>query len=258
MRIELQQVSMEFQGQTLLHGIDLVIAPGTSVAILGPSGSGVSLLLKTAAGLLDPDAGQVLYDGRDLGGMPDRERRHLQTQTGFMFQDAALWANTNLEGNLLLPLRAAQPNKKPKELRTRMAAELERLRFKQDLRLRPDRLSFGQRRFVSFLRAILPGPRVLFLDEPHAGMDSHWVRTLSGEIKRLHRDGATLVMGGHRAGDWLPLAEKLLVLNEGRVAFTGTLAEARASRDPLLTDLLAGAGTADEHESTNPPEVKPW
>ena len=233
MRIELKNVVVERQGRRCLDGIDLTIADGQTLGVLGPSGSGVSLLLKAAAGLLDPTEGQVLYDGVDLRSLSGEERRRLQTRTGFMFQDAALWANTNLLNNLLWPLQARHPGRPAGRLREDMGALLERVGFNQDLTWRPDRLSLGQQRFVSFLRAILPGPEALFLDEPHISMDSRWTRILDRETERLSGQGATVILGSHRAADWCDETNQLIILDRGRITHSGPPGQVRQSLPSL-------------------------
>ncbi len=250
MRLELQDVVVEREGRRGLDGISLTVEAGQSLGILGPSGSGVSLLLKTAAGLLDPTAGRVLYDGVDLRGMGAEERRLLQTRTGFMFQDAALWANSPVRNNLLLPLQAKHPRTPTRQLRREMAAQLERLGFQEDLNQRPDRLSLGQQRFVSFLRAVVPGPGALFLDEPHNSMDLHWIRVLDQETRRLHEQGTTVITGSHRSARWCDGLDHLIILDRGRVVQSGT-------PDQVRQNLASTPRDGDDPASAFL-EVEPW
>jgi len=224
----MKNVGVDWQGQRVLHGVNLCLEPGRVTGVLGLSGSGVSFLLKTAAGLLDPTDGQVLYDGIDLRHLKEEPRRQLQTRTGFMFQEAALWANTNLEGNLMLPLQARYPDWKKSRLREHLQQTLAGFKFDEDLSLRPDRLSLGRQRFVSFLRAALPGPEALFLDEPHNRMDSPWRRAVSREVKRLRDAGAALLLGDHHAAEWCELVDHLVILGEGWIKLEGEPTEVLA------------------------------
>jgi ABC-type multidrug transport system ATPase subunit len=237
-RIELQGVTVERRGRAILHEVDATLEPGRLTVILGRSGAGLSTLLKTAAGLIPPTAGRILYDGRALATLDGRSRQALQTRTGFMFQDAALWANTSLAANLDLPLQAKFPGLDPAERRRRIDSALNSCGFVADLERRPAMLSHGQQKVVSFLRALIPGPEALFLDEPMASMDQRWRRILIRILGEQREQGVTLAAVSHDAELTRVLADRLLVLHEGRVLASGSPDEVRAVSDPLVGEIL--------------------
>lgn len=229
MRVELQDVTVGWGGKALLCHVNLTLEPGRMVGVVGPSGSGVSLLLKTAAGLVEPLEGQVCHDGVALNRLGEEASRRMQTRSGFMFQDAALWANTSLEGNLLLPLRAKFPELSAGEQQTRLKEGLQAAGFLTDLGRRPAQLSRGQQRFLSFLRATLPDPEALFLDEPVMGLDAAWSDTMWRRAAELRADGACILAGSHHFQSWCHAADHILLLEDGRIAREGPPDRIRSS-----------------------------
>jgi len=197
MRIELQAVSVERQGQWILREIDLTLEPGRLTVILGRGGAGLSTLLKTAAGLVQPSRGRVLYDSQALDSLDLRQVLALQSRTGFMFQDAALWANSDLATNLDLPLQSRFPDLDADARRRLVDMALNSCGFAADLTLRPAMLSLGQQKVVSFLRAVTPGPEALFLDEPMASMDHRWRGMLARTLDDLRTQQVTLATVCH-------------------------------------------------------------
>lgn len=217
MRVELQQVWVELGGRTILRGIDLQLEPGAVTVIGGRSGAGLSTLLKTAAGLLTPQSGRVVYDGQDLAGLDARARQRLQTRTGFMFQDAALWANQTLSANLELPLRAKDPDQPAAARQRRIEAALAACGWTAALDQRPVQLSLGEQKMLAFLRAVVPGPEVLFLDEPLAALDGRWRQRLLGQLAELRTRGVTVAVVSQDPDPLSPVVDSLLDLDGGRV-----------------------------------------
>ena len=216
---------MELGGRSILCGIDLQFAPGEIAAISGPSGSGLTVLLKTAAGLGAPSAGGVYYDDRCYASLGERKTTRLQTETGFMFQDAALWANMSLAANLDLPLQAKFPQLTAAARRKLVAEALERFGISIDLTKRPVDLSLGEQKFLSFLRAALPEPKVIFLDEPLAGMDDRSAEILLKKLSEMKTRGATVVLGSHGSDAAIDRADRLVTLDHGRILAAQTSAE---------------------------------
>ncbi len=240
MLIELKNISIDLGGKPILQDINLKLKPGRITAILGHSGSGLSVLLKTAAGLVSPSKGQVLYDGRSLGSLNDKEKRQLQTQTGFMFQDSALWANMSLAANLDLPLQAKYPKLSMVERKNKIEASLQRHGFSVDTKLRPVEISQGQKKFVSFLRAVIPGPEALLLDEPVAWMDRPWAKVVMNELSALRAKGITIAFGSNKYESNFELADHLVILKRGRILAQGDREKIVNSSDPDIQVILDG------------------
>jgi len=215
--IELQNVSVELGGQLVLQEISLTLTPGRITAILGPSGSGLSVLLKTAAGLIPATGGRVLYDGRSLDSFNETELRQLQTRTGFMFQDAALWANRPLQANFDLPLQAKYPQMSNSERKQKIEAALQQFDFLVDTQKRPVDISQGEKKFVSFLRAVIPGPEALLLDEPVAWMDSFRADRIWNELSALRTRGVTIALASNQHEANFEMADDLVILQKGQI-----------------------------------------
>ena len=238
--IELKNVGVEFGGQTILQEINLRLQPGKITAIIGSSGSGLSVLLKTAAGLTSVCCGEVLYDNRPLDSFTETEKRQLQTRTGFMFQDAALWANMNIFANLDLPLQTKFPDLNAEQRKQRIEAALQQYGFSVDTKKRPVEISQGQKKFVSFLRAVIPEPEALFLDEPVAWMDKPWAEKISNELVALRARGTILVLASTQKEPAIDLADHLVVLHHGKILAQGEFKDIALSPDPKVQSLLDG------------------
>ncbi len=247
MRIVLQKVNLDLEGQSILRDINLEFEPGKMTLILGPSGSGVSALLKTTAGLKSPSKGRLLYDGKDYDALNELEKTKLQTRTGFMFQDAALWANLSIGANLELPLQAKFPRLGKGPRRQMVADRLAEFGVSLDLKKRPVDLSLGEQKFISFLRAVLPEPEALFLDEPVAWLDQHWTDIIMMKLEALRNRGVVIVLGSHNSHFPQDRADRLVILDHGQVTATGSSKEISWSlgrtHSPLST---AGGGFGDE------------
>lgn len=242
MRVELEAIEVERQGTSILTGVDLVCEPGTVTVVLGHSGAGLTTLLKVAAGLIAPTRGRVLLDGQALDTLDERARRKLQTRNGFAFQDAALWANTNLLGNFSLPLRAKYPDLDLDAQQRLIHATLNSWGFAADLNLRPAMLSQGQRKVASFLRALIPGPEAIFLDEPLASLDRRWRQQVRRTMAELREAGVTVLTAGHHAELAGSLADQLVVLDQGRVLAVGPTEAVTGTDDPRVRAILGDDG----------------
>jgi phospholipid/cholesterol/gamma-HCH transport system ATP-binding protein len=215
--IELKNVAVDLGGKNILKDICLKFEPGQATLVQGNSGSGLSVLLKTIAGLIQPSKGQILYDGIDIASMDEGTTRQAHIRTGFMFQDAALWANMNLAANLDLPLQAKYPDVNSPSRKQIIDEALKQFGFTVDLNMRPVQLSLGGQKIMSFLRATIPGPEVLLLDEPLAGMDQNWADKVILRLAELRANGTTIIFGSHNLQISSDMADHLVVLNKGQI-----------------------------------------
>ncbi len=238
MLIELKNVSVKQADNSILRGLNLSLQPGRITAILGQSGAGLSVLLKTIAGLIPPTSGQVLYDGQDPESFKHKDRRLFQTRTGFMFQDAALWSNMTLAANLDLPLQAKYPDLDPQARQQMVQEALQEYGFSVDLNQRPVDLSLGEKKFMSFLRAVIPGPEALMMDEPIAYLDRQWGDRIIEKLGELRSQGTTLVLSSHHPRTWFDKADHLVALHQGEMIFEGSSQEARQATCPLVREIL--------------------
>ncbi len=222
--IELRDVTRTYRmGAEEIHAldhVDLTIADGEFVAVVGPSGSGKSTLLHVIGGLDTPTGGQVLVDGQDLSQAGDRElARFRNRRIGFVFQTFNLQPTYTALENVALPLVFARVP--PKERRQRAQAALEAVGLTDRLRHRPGQLSGGERQRVAIARALIADPAYLLADEPTGNLDSATSREIVGLLDRLHRErGLTVVLVTHDA-EMAALAGRQIALRDGRIVGGG-------------------------------------
>ena len=237
--LELKDIVLATQEYTVLDRASVAFAKGASTVIMGPSGCGKSTLLKVAAGICVPDSGEVLVEGRPLGELSSRGLLDFRRTSGFMFQDAALWANKSIFENLALPLQFHQPSLAPEEVRRRVLASLERGGLEASADLRPAQMSMGENKIASFLRAVILEPELLFLDEPTPSIDHAALEKIMAMIREMKQRGCTIIAVTHDAHLTAMLANDLVVLKQGRVLAAADFATVRRSRDPELAAILS-------------------
>lgn len=215
--ISLENISKSFGQVTALDGVNLEIRDGESLAILGPSGSGKSSLLRIIAGLEEPDTGRVLLDGADQLGVPAHQR-----DISIVFQNFALYPHLTSMGNITLGLRHGLGlSKKEAEQRARETAV--RMRVEDLLDRRPKAMSGGQRQRIALARALARHAGVVLLDEPMSGLDAQLHISLRAEIHQLiNQEGATGVTVTHDQQDAMSMADRIAVMDRGRIIQLGT------------------------------------
>src|SRR4249919_59175 len=215
MEIRLEDVSKQFEGFAALKPTTLDIPSGQLVALLGPSGSGKTTLLRLIAGLLPVDAGRVVFGGKDATRLSLRER-----QVGFVFQHYALFPHMSVFENVAFGLRSRPRSKRPKEaaLRTRVNELLSLVQMDTHRERLPGQLSGGQRQRVALARAMAIDPTVLLLDEPFGALDAKVRHELRRWLRKLHDEtGFTTVFVTHDQEEALDLADRVVVMNQGRI-----------------------------------------
>jgi putative ABC transport system ATP-binding protein len=203
-------------GQTpALDGATLELAPAEVVAVMGPSGSGKSTLLHCAAGILSPDSGEVIYDGREVGRLPDSERSRLRrSEFGFVFQFGRLVPELSCAENVALPLRLAGVRRG--QARDTAAEWLARLEVSDVARRLPGDVSGGQGQRVAVARALVTGPRVVFADEPTGALDSlNGERVMQLLTTAARETKAAVVLVTHEARV-AAYADREVIVRDGR------------------------------------------
>ncbi len=213
--IQLAGLAKRFGAATVLHPVDLQVGDGEFVVVVGPSGCGKSTLLRLIAGLEAPSGGTVSIGGRDVTAVPAAKRG-----IAMVFQSYALYPHLTVAENIAFPLRVAKVPRAQADERVRAAADL--LDLSGLLDRRPRELSGGQRQRVSIGRAIVRDPEVLLLDEPLSNLDAALRVRMRHELARLHgRLGSTMVYVTHDHVEAMTLAERIVVMEAGRVAQVG-------------------------------------
>lgn len=245
----MSDVTVSFEGETVLEGVSVAFPANSCTVIMGPSGSGKSTLLKAAAGLAVPDRGSVEILGVDPAHAGDRELEALRGRNGFVFQDGALWQNMTLYGNLALPLQYHHPELTSAGVRERVMRLAREVRATTRLDLRPAQVSAGERKVVSFARAIVTEPELLYMDEPTTSIDTERVDLVIRKLRELKERLVTIVSVTHNARIASQIADYVVVMKEGRILRFGTLKEVSRSGDPeverILTDVLSETATYD-------------
>lgn len=248
--------AITMEGVTLLSGteavfrdVTLTIPARSTTLVMGPSGSGKSALLKVAAGLIPPDTGAVHLLGSRLGTLGKLEERDLRRRNGFVFQDAALWQNLSVFQNLALPLQYHGLTERAADTERRVRGVAREFGMQRRLALRPAQLSAGERKMVSFLRAIILEPELLFLDEPTSFVDHHGTELIVRRLRELKEGGTTMIASTHSAKISSQLADYLIVLDAGGVVARGTFGEVVHQADrrvqEILSDVLSEAASYD-------------
>ncbi len=237
--IRLTGVSKGFGGTSVLTGLDLEVPTGTTLAVIGRSGTGKSVLLKCVARLLYADAGFVMVGGEDVGQADPRALRRIRSRMGYVFQFAALFDSMTIGENVEAPLR--REGVPPTEARRRAEAVLERVGLGGSADSLPAELSGGMRKRAGIARAVVAEPDYLLYDEPTTGLDPVTTAVIDELMVGLKRDlGATGIVVTHDIRSALRVADSVALLHEGRLHTEGTPQEIRDSTDPLVRAFVEG------------------
>ncbi len=237
--IELRGVSKRFGDLVVLDNVSLVMPRGQTTAVIGPSGTGKSVLLKHIVGLLRPDAGEVRVFGVDMARADERDMYRVRKRIGMLFQDGALFDSLSTGDNVAFPLERHRPDLNARQRRERVDAVLELVEL-PGLYDRPTpALSGGQRKRVGLARAIVNEPEVVLFDEPNSGLDpitSDAIDQLIVSMKeRLH---ITFVVISHDIVGTLNVADRICMLFQGKVVASGTTTEVIHSVHPMVRRFL--------------------
>jgi len=213
----MKNVGFTVQNRELVKDISYCFENGKITALVGPSGCGKSTILKLAAGLLPPSEGRVYFRDKDIARMNRAENLAFRREGAVVFQDSALWANQNLFQILELPLRVHFPRMTDAERERRIQEVVADVGYKKDLKIRPSQLSMGEQKLLAFSRAMICGPRLLFLDEWTESLDETAARRLIGKVKKMREQGMTVILVSHDIGIIRNLADIVVMIMGGRL-----------------------------------------
>src|SRR6056297_3818688 len=238
LNISMEQVSVLFGDRPVLDKVNLQLSPGKTTVVIGASGSGKSILLKVMAGLIPPNRGMIKKDGKNMVLLSEKEEIEFRRRTGFVFQDGALWANRTIEQNVRFPLEVHFPEMSQERMQQRVEDYLHEVGYEDRLDYRPSQISAGEQKMVSFARAMITDPEFLFLDTPLVGIDSSSALAIQEIIKKLNKQGRTMVGGFIDAELISIIADNLIILNKGNIAAHGSFAEVSRSSNPVVQRVL--------------------
>ena len=226
--------------QEILRGIDLNVPRGETLAIIGRSGGGKSVLLKHLVGLMKPDAGEIWIEGQNIIDMSERHLASIRQKVGILFQGSALFDSMTVAENIAFPLREAG-ERNSKVLRTKVSEILEVMELSGEEEKMPVNLSGGMKKRVGLARSIIRQPSCILYDEPTSGLDPVVSDSINRLIRRLQRRfGVTSIVVTHDMKNAFDVADRIAYLHEGRIYFHGTPDELRQSTDNLIQDFLIG------------------
>ena len=226
--------------QEILRGIDVDVATGETLVIIGRSGGGKSVFLKHLVGLMLPDSGEIWIEGQNIIGLTERELAPIRRKVGILFQGAALFDSMSVDENIAFPLReAGERDEKVIQEKVNEMLDVIELEGQQDKM--PENLSGGMKKRVGLARSIIRQPSCVLYDEPTAGLDPVVSDSINQLIRRLQkRYHVTSIVVTHDMKSAFHIADHIAYLHEGRIYFYGTPVDLQRSTDPLIQDFLLG------------------
>jgi phospholipid/cholesterol/gamma-HCH transport system ATP-binding protein len=238
--IEIRGLKKRLGTKQVLDGVDLDIETGKTVVVLGPSGTGKSVLLKHIVGLMRPDAGSIEVDGEQVVGRAERELNLIRRRFGMLFQGAALFDSLTVGENVALPLRE-HTDMADDAIRSRVRERLEWVGLKDIEDVMPSSLSGGMRKRVGLARAVAMDPAFILYDEPTTGLDPIMSDVIDQLIRALQkRIGVTSLVVTHDLRSAFAVGDHIAMLMNGHILVSATPDELRANTDPVVRQFLEG------------------
>lgn len=236
--IEAKHVSKWFDGQRVLYDVSATFDTGKTNLIIGQSGSGKTVFIKCLIGLLTPEEGEILYDGRKFRDLNDAQKRALRMEIGMLFQGSALFDNETVLGNVMFPLKMFSTMTHREQLE-RAHFCIRRVGLENADNKYPSEISGGMQKRVAIARAIALNPKYLFCDEPNSGLDpktSILIDELLSDI--THEYGITTIINTHDMNSVLGIGEKIIFINKGHMDWEGNDRTIFRSHSQSLNDFV--------------------
>jgi phospholipid/cholesterol/gamma-HCH transport system ATP-binding protein len=245
--IEVRELQKSFGAQKVLDGVSFRIENGESVVIIGRSGGGKSVLLKHLIGLIQPDAGEVLIDGENIGPLNERQLLRVRRKFGMVFQGAALFDSMSVAENVAFGLRRHEHFSEA-EIARRVSETLEMVDLPGTENKNPDELSGGMRKRVGLARAIIYEPQIVLYDEPTTGLDPIVSDSIDQLMIRV-RDHlkVTTVLVTHDMRTARRVGQRVLMLHNKKIYASGAPEEFFASKDPVVRQFVDGVADPKEN-----------
>lgn len=236
--IAVENITKNFNGKTVLNNISVVFEPGKTNLIIGKSGSGKTVLMKSIIGLHHVDKGRVLYSNRNFVSMSHKEQRDLRKEMGMLFQGSALFDSLTVEENIRFPLDMFSEMTEREKLE-RVNFCLHRVKLENVNRLYPGELSGGMQKRAAIARAIVLNPKYLFCDEPNSGLDPKTALVIDKLISDItHEYNITTIVNTHDMNSVMEIGEKVIFIHHGEVCWEGNSIGILNSDDEALNDFI--------------------
>lgn len=236
--IEVKNITKSFDGKTILHDVSATFHTGKTNLIIGQSGSGKTVLVKSLVGLLRPEKGEILYDGRDVLKMDQNQVKELRKEIGMLFQGSALFDSETVLGNVMFPLTMFT-DMSHAEIIERAQFCLERVNLKGADNKFPSEISGGMQKRVAIARAIALNPKYLFCDEPNSGLDprtSILIDELLSDI--THEYNITTIINTHDMNSVLGIGENIIFINKGHREWVGDMHQIYETSNEALNEFV--------------------
>lgn len=238
--IDILSLCKSFKGLRVLDHLDLTVPEGKITVIMGPTGTGKSVLLKHVLGLIKPDSGQILFNGQDLVAMNDEELNQIRKNFGVLFQDSALFDSMTVGENVGFPF-VMHTDLSEEQIAKEVASLLREVGLAGIEAMMPAQLSGGMRKRVGLARALAMNPKVILFDEPTTGLDPVMTTAINTLIREIQaKSHATSLVISHDIHGAFGLADYMAMLYEGRIAYHGTPEQFRNVDDPLVRQFIEG------------------
>lgn len=236
--IEIKDIEKSFGDSKVLKGISTVFETGKTNLIIGQSGSGKTVLLKSLLGIHTPEQGTISFDGRIYSELTADEKRTLRTEIGMVFQGSALFDSMTVEENVGFPLKMFT-HKTPAEIKERVDFVIDRVDLKNAHLKKPSELSGGMQKRVAIARAIVNNPKYLFCDEPNSGLDPKTAIIIDNLIHEITVEyNITTVVNTHDMNSVMEIGDKIIFLKQGILAWEGTKKDIFKTDNEAITDFV--------------------
>jgi len=236
--IEIKNVRKSFGDKVVLEDVSAKMEPGKTNLIIGASGSGKTVLMKILIGLLPVDSGEVMYEGRDLVTMPEKELKELRTQIGMLFQGSALFDSKTVQNNVMFPLDMFTRLTRREKLH-RVNEVLDRVNLKDTNKKFPAEISGGMKKRVALARAIVQNPKYLFCDEPNSGLDPQTSLVIDKLIKEITTEFTiTTIINTHDMNTVMESGDHIVYMYQGNKQWEGSNKDIIFSKDERLNAFI--------------------